>query len=140
MSRIFSRRGFIFTVDALFSMVLLATVAYAFMVFTMQPEYASKTTQMQSLARDYAKLSAMGRISADAFKAETGLDAGDALTMPHQREKMQVARATYVYYPSDCGGTDCGYKCSLSHAQAEICLSNQAITGATSNKTVWVFT
>ncbi len=119
-------RGYVFTIDALFSMALIASVAYSFTVFAAQPGHSTKITNLQALAWDYARLNSNGLIDAAQFNANTSLNVyGDISAIPSGNRL--VVRAAHYRYNGTCGAIDCAYNCTLSEAEAAECLATQSI-------------
>lgn len=140
------RRGFIFTADALFALMMLGAVALMFSVYATQPEYPAKITLLQALAYDYATLSLPPvNLSAGTFRAKTGFD-GYTSEASVPRPKQVVARATKYSYNNSCNNTDCTTSCRITNAEAAGsggygCLANSALerSGIISTK-AWVAT
>ena len=121
-------RGYVFTIDALFSMALIASVAYSFTIFTTQPGHSAKITNLQALAWDYARLNSDGLMDAAAFDAVTGLSVySDLSLVPSLDEKRLVVRAVHYRYNSTCASNDCTFNCTLSKTEAMACLFTQSI-------------
>jgi len=127
------RRAFVFTVDALFSLVLISSVALMFSVYSTQTEYAAKTTLLQSLAYDFVTLSQPPvSLNASAFKEKTGLDVFTRES-DMTRQRQMVAAATRYAYNNSCNAADCGKSCRINRGTAEGydgygCLVNQTIS------------
>ncbi len=138
-------KGYIFTIDALFSMVLITTVAYAFTMFAMLPEQNARITQLQALARDGARIGAAG---ADTANLKALLGIGMTNSPSSANGATFIVRGSYFYYNQSCGSTDCSSNCSIPKATASAyiaasqygCLTNTTFESGTKyfNET-WVY-
>jgi len=135
------RRGFIFTADALFALMMLGAVALMFSMHAVLPEYTAKTALVQALAYDYAALS-LPPVSLDAatFRAKTGLDAySSEAAVPSSRQVVAVA--TKYNYNNSCNAIDCGTSCRITKADATGCLTSSALDQfAITSTRAWVAT
>ena len=129
-------RGYIFTIDALFSMVLITTITYAFAMFAMLPEQNARIVQFQAQARDVARLGVAG---ADMGNLANALDVGITNDAHTANGASFVVRGSYFYYNLSCGATDCSTSCSIPKTDASNflaankygCLTNQTFDSGT---------
>jgi hypothetical protein len=139
-------RGFIFTIDALFSMMLVTTIAYSFTVFATMRNQVAEQAAVHSLARDFARLNVSGNIDNNTFYANTSFQAYESAgAVPAGR--FLVARAAYVYYNLSCKAKNCNDGCVISRGDAEFgpmaeygCLTNQTTDNPSvkTKKEAWV--
>jgi len=140
------RKAFVFTVDALFSLILISSVALMFSVYSTQTEYAAKTSLLQALAYDYVTLAQPPvNLNASTFREKTGLDVYTA-EADITRERQMVAAATRYAYNNSCNAVDCSTSCRINNGTASGydgygCLVNQSITrSAIIQEKAWVAT
>jgi hypothetical protein len=139
-----SRRGFIFTADAIFALIMITSVALMFAIYSNQPEHSARTTLVQALAYDYVALSQTpANLTLSGFTNRTGLLIFDnAASVPRDRP-LAVYAVTYQYNNS-CLGQDCEAGCTLTNAQAlgaGSCLAESAASSrGTIKREIWVTT
>ncbi|MCX6767809.1 MAG: hypothetical protein NTY90_03730 [Candidatus Micrarchaeota archaeon] len=127
------RRAFVFTTDAIASLVIV-TVALA-AVIALQQSNAVQPIALERLGRGYleANYFAGTPLSAGEFKGLTGFNASES---PIQG--TVVARSVLFVYPSVLAGCNCsGASCEVAAGVNDSCLSAQENLGG-SMKQAWV--
>ena len=127
-----TRRGFIFTADAIFSLIMILAVAVMFAVFSNQPEYSARTTLVQSLAYDYLSLSQPpANLTSTTFANDTGLIVSTSTSSIPGNAPITAYAVMYAYN-SSCFGQNCTTGCTFTNAQANG--SGSCLTGPASVK------
>lgn len=116
------RKGIVFSIDALFALIILSTLLVSFFVFSEHPVLDQKISSLATLGRDYLTLKYRQGIAIDeaGFAQKTGLSISEARASDFL-ERQFVARVTLLQYPTACGCTS--FPCILD--SSSVCLLAQ---------------